>query len=167
MCSLVDWLDKRHAPDYAGLLILGIPLPLVNAILAGLLEFIPNVGPTLSVIPPVLLALSEEPWKIVAVIALYFGIQQVESLVIVPLVMKSQASLLPAVTLVAVVFFGSFFGFLGVFLAVPLVIVFQTWIKEVLVEDVLNNWQENKQDNHKQKVLAVVDGKSESSVENS
>lgn len=81
--------------------------------------------------------------------------------------MKSQASLLPAVTLVAVVFFGSFFGFLGVFLAVPLVIVFQTWIKEVLVEDVLNNWQENKKDNYEQKVLAVVDGKSESSVENS
>jgi predicted PurR-regulated permease PerM len=153
--------------SYVGLLILGIPLPLVNAILAGLLEFIPNVGPTLSVIPPALLALNEEPWKIAAVIALYFGIQQVESLVIVPLVMKSQASLLPAVTLVAVVFFGSFFGFLGVFLAVPLVIVFQTWIKEVLVEDILNNWQENKKDNQEQKVLAVVNGKSESSVENS
>ncbi|ACC81566.1 AI-2E family transporter [Nostoc punctiforme] len=153
--------------SYVGLLILGVPLPLVNAILAGLLEFIPNVGPTLSVIPPALLALSEEPWKIAAVVALYFGIQQVESLIIVPLVMKSQASLLPAVTLVAVVFFGSFFGFLGVFLAVPLVIVFQTWIKEVLVEDVLNNWQENKKDNHEEKVLAVVDGKSESSVENS
>jgi predicted PurR-regulated permease PerM len=122
-------------------LILGIPLPLVNAILAGLLEFIPNVGPTLSVIPPALLALSEQPWKIAAVIALYFGIQQVESLVIVPLVMKSQASLLPAVTLVAVVFFGSFFGFLGVFLAVPLVIVLQTWIEEALVKDVLNKWQ--------------------------
>lgn len=129
--------------SYIGLLILGIPLPLVNAILAGLLEFIPNVGPTLSVIPPALLALSEAPWKILAVIALYFGIQQVESLVIVPLVMKSQASLLPAVTLVAVIFFGSFFGFLGVFLAVPLVIVLQIWIKEVLVEDILNHWQKN------------------------
>ncbi|BAB77020.1 AI-2E family transporter [Anabaena sp. FACHB-709] len=129
--------------SYIGLLILGIPLPLVNAILAGLLEFIPNVGPTLSVIPPALLALSEAPWKILAVIALYFGIQQVESLVILPLVMKSQASLLPAVTLVAVVFFGSFFGFLGVFLAVPLVIVLQIWIKEILVEDVLNHWQKN------------------------
>jgi predicted PurR-regulated permease PerM len=126
--------------SYVGLLILGIPLPLINAILAGLLEFIPNVGPTLSVIPPALLALGEPPWKIAAVVALYFGIQQVESLIIVPFVMKSQASLLPAVTLLAVVVFGSFFGFLGVFLAVPLVIVCQVWIKEVLVKDVLNNW---------------------------
>jgi predicted PurR-regulated permease PerM len=57
--------------------------------------------------------------------------------------MKSQASLLPAVTLIAVVLFGSFFGFLGVFLAVPLVIVFQIWIQELLVKDILNNWQEN------------------------
>jgi predicted PurR-regulated permease PerM len=127
--------------SYIGLLILQVPLPLVNAVLAGLLEFIPNVGPTLSVIPPALLALSEAPWKAGAVIALYFGIQQIESLVIVPLVMKSQASLLPAVTLVSVVFFGSFFGFLGVFLAVPLVIVLQIWIIELLVKDILNHWQ--------------------------
>lgn len=129
--------------SYIGLLILTVPLPLVNAILAGLLEFIPNVGPTLSVIPPALLALSEAPWKAAAVLALYFGIQQVESLVIVPLVMKSQASILPAVTLVSVVFFGTFFGFLGVFLAVPLAIVFQIWIQEMLVKDILNNWHKN------------------------
>jgi predicted PurR-regulated permease PerM len=131
--------------SYVGLLILRVPLPLVNAALAGILEFIPNIGPTLSVVPPALLALSDAPWKAAAVIALYFGIQQVESLIVVPLVMKSQVSLLPAVTLLAVVFFGSFFGFLGVFLAVPLVIVFQIWIKEVLVNDIFNHWQSSKE----------------------
>ncbi|BAZ09015.1 hypothetical protein NIES4071_08210 [Calothrix sp. NIES-4071] len=142
--------------SYVGLLLLNVPLPLVNAALAGLLEFIPNVGPTLSVIPPTLLALSQAPWKAAAVIALYFGIQQVESLIVVPLVMKTQASLQPAVTLVAVVIFGSFFGFLGVFLAVPLVIVLQTWIQEVLVKDVLNNWQYSKKYRRKQKVLIAT-----------
>jgi len=147
--------------SYIGLLILKVPLPLVNAILAGLLEFIPNVGPTLSVIPPALLGLSEAPWKLAAVVALYFGIQQVESLIVVPLVMRSQASLLPAVTLVSVVFFGRFFGFLGVFLAVPLVIVLQTWIEEVLVKDVLNNWQENKKDNREEKALSAANSKRE------
>ncbi len=126
--------------SYVGLSILQIPSPLVNAILAGFLEFIPNLGPTLSVIPPLLFSLGDAPWKPVAVVLLYFGIQQIESLVIVPLVMKSQASLLPAVTLLAVVIFGSFFGFLGVFLAVPLVIVCQIWIHEVLVKDILNYW---------------------------
>ncbi|MGI8501779.1 MAG: AI-2E family transporter [Hassallia sp.] len=146
--------------SYIGLLILKVPLPLVNAILAGLLEFIPNVGPTLSVIPPALLALNEAPWKLAAVVALYFGIQQVESLIVVPLVMRTQASLLPAVTLVSVVFFGKFFGFLGVFLAVPLVIVLQTWIKEVLVKDVLNNWQDKK-DNREEKALSAANSKGE------
>ncbi len=146
--------------SYIGLSLLNVPLPLVNAALAGLLEFIPNVGPTLSVIPPALLALSEAPWKAAAVVALYFGIQQIESLVIVPLVMKSQASLQPAVTLIAVVIFGSFFGLLGVFLAVPLVIVVQIWIQEILVKDILDNWQENKRYNRIQKILIAANGKS-------
>ncbi|MBD2363032.1 AI-2E family transporter [Anabaena minutissima FACHB-250] len=127
--------------SYIGLSILGVPLALINAILAGLLEFIPNVGPTLSVFPPALLALADSPWKAVAVVVLYFIIQQVESLIIVPWVMKTQVSLLPAVTLLSVVIFGTFFGFLGVFLAVPLVIVLQIWIQEVLVKDILNNWK--------------------------
>ncbi|MDM9379684.1 AI-2E family transporter [Chlorogloeopsis sp. ULAP01] len=152
--------------SYFGLLILGVPLPLVNAALAGLLEFIPNVGPTLSTIPPALLALGVAPWKAVAVIALYFGIQQIESLVVLPLIMESQVSLLPAVTLVAVVIFGSFFGFLGVFLAVPLVIVLQIWIKEVLVKDILNHWQGNKKE-HFEDESDVNDSKSNSTFENS
>lgn len=146
--SLVGWIRGTLLAmlvialmSYIGLLILGVPLPLINALLAGLLEFIPNIGPTLSVIPPALLALNESPWKSLAVIILYFGIQQVESLILVPLVMESQVSLLPAVTLSAVVIFGSFFGFLGVFLAVPLVIILQIWIKEVLVKDILDQWQ--------------------------
>ena len=127
--------------SYISLLILGVRLPLINAIIAGLLEFIPNVGPTLSLIPPLLLALLDAPWKALAVVAIYIGIQQVESLIVVPLVMKSQVSLLPVVTLLAVVVFANFFGFLGLFLAIPLVLVLQTFIQEILVKDVLNNWQ--------------------------
>ncbi|GAB1545243.1 AI-2E family transporter [Scytonema sp. NUACC21] len=156
--SLVGWIKGTLLTmfliaclSYVGLLILGVRLPLVNALLAGLLEFIPNVGPTLSLIPPLLLALLDAPWKAAAVVALYFGIQQVESLIVVPLVMKSQVSLLPAVTILAVVVFAQFFGFLGLFLAIPLVIVFQIAIKEILVKDVLNNWQEGIKDKRNQK----------------
>ncbi len=129
--------------SYISLLILGVRLPLINAIIAGLLEFIPNVGPTLSLIPPLLLALLDAPWKALAVVAIYIGIQQVESLIVVPLVMKSQVSLLPVVTLLAVVVFANFFGFLGLFLAIPLVLILQTFIQEILVKDVLNNWHLN------------------------
>jgi predicted PurR-regulated permease PerM len=145
--SLIGWIKGTlltmlavASLSYIGLLILQVPLPLVNAVIAGLLEFIPNLGPTLSVIPPVLLALLDTPWKAVAVVALYFVIQQFESLLILPLVMESQASILPAVTLIAVIISASFFGFLGVFLAVPLAIVFQIWIHEVIVKDILNHW---------------------------
>lgn len=123
-----------------GLALIGVPLPTVNALIAGLLTTIPNVGPALSVVPPALIGLAVEPWMAVAVVALYFVIQQFEGLVLTPLVMKQQASLLPAITLVAQVISAIFFGFLGLFLALPLVIVIQIWAKELLVKDILDHW---------------------------
>ncbi len=155
--SLVGWIRGTlfdmfviAGLSYIGLLILQVPLPLVNSLLAGLLEFIPNLGPTLSVIPPMLLALLDAPWKAGVVLVLYLLIQQFESLILVPLVMQQAVSLLPAFTLLAVVVFASFFGFLGLFLAIPLLIVFQIWLKEVLVKDVLNKWQGDAKDNQGQ-----------------
>jgi predicted PurR-regulated permease PerM len=86
--SLVKWIRGTLIAmatisvfSYVGLLILGVPLPLVNALIAGLLEFISNVGLTISVVPPALLALLDAPWKSLAVIGLYILIQQFESLV--------------------------------------------------------------------------------------
>lgn len=131
--------------SYIGLLILGVPLPLVNAILAGLLEFIPNLGPTLSVVPPLLLALLGSPLKAVGVLILYFLIQQFESLVLVPILMKREVSLMPLFTLLSVVVFSAFFGLLGLFLAVPLLIVLQIWLQEVLVKDIMDTWQNRSQ----------------------
>jgi len=147
--SLVGWIrgvliamSVISIVSYIGLLILGVPLPLVNALLAGLLEFIPNLGPTLSLIPPTLLAFLDAPWKSIAVIILYVLIQQFESLVLVPFVMEREVSILPLFTILSVVIFSSFFGFLGLFLAVPLLIISQIWLQEVLVKDILNPWQE-------------------------
>ncbi len=127
-----------------GLKIIGVPLPAVNAVLAGCLTFIPNVGPLLSVIPPVLMGLSISPVKAAGVLILYLAIQQIEGTVLTPMVMKRQVSLLPAVTLMAQVIFAVWFGFLGLFLALPLVVVTQVWIKEVLVEDILDRWSRPK-----------------------
>jgi predicted PurR-regulated permease PerM len=123
-----------------GLFALGIPLALVNALLAGVLTFIPNLGPVLSVIPPAALGLLENPWKALAVIILYIVIQQVESNILTPLVMQHQVSLLPAITLLSQVAFAVFFGLLGLFLALPIVIVAQVWLKEILIKDILNTW---------------------------
>ncbi|MBD1821621.1 AI-2E family transporter [Cyanobacteria bacterium FACHB-DQ100] len=125
------------------LLILGVPLVLANALLAGLLEAIPNVGPVLSVIPPIAVALLDAPWKAVAVLIVYILIQQLEQYLLVPFVMSRQVALLPAVTLISQVVFAIAFGFLGLFLAIPLVIVGQIWIRETLVHDVLDRWRKD------------------------
>lgn len=126
--------------SWIGLLILQIPAALANALLAGLLTFIPNVGPTLSVIPPMAIALLDAPWKAGAILILYVLIQQVETNVLTPAVMERQVSLLPAVTLLSQLVFAVFFGFLGLFLALPLVVIGQVWLKEVLIKDVLDHW---------------------------
>ncbi len=127
--------------SFVGLLILGIPLALSQAMLAGVLTFIPNIGPTLSVLSPMAIALIEAPWKAFAVLILYIIIQQLESNVLTPIVMAQQVSLLPAVTLLSQLFFATFFGFLGLLLSLPLTVVGQIWFKEVIIKDVLDNWE--------------------------
>jgi predicted PurR-regulated permease PerM len=126
-----------------GLSILGIKAALALAILAGFLNLIPNLGPTISVIPAMAIALLDDPWKVVAVLILYFVIQQVESNFITPIVMAQQVSLLPAITLIAQLFFVTFFGFLGLFLALPLTVVAKIWLQEILIKDVLDEWGNN------------------------
>ncbi len=83
--SLVSWIRGILIDMFViglvsaiGLWLLGVPLVLANSALAGLLEAIPNVGPTLSVIPPMAVALLDAPWKAGAVLILYVLIQQLE-----------------------------------------------------------------------------------------
>lgn len=123
-----------------GLWVLGVDLVLANALIAGLLEAIPNIGPTLSLMPPMAIALLDAPWKAVAVLILYILIQQLEQYLLVPAVMAKQLSLAPAVTLLSQIVFAIFFGFLGLLLALPLMVIGQIWVKEVLVKDILDRW---------------------------
>ena len=126
--------------SFISLLVLKIPLALAQAVLAGILTFIPNIGPMLSVIPPMAIAIIDNPLKSLAVLITYIIIQQVESNILTPLIMARQVSLLPAFTLLAQVFFTTFFGFLGLFLALPLAVVGQIWFEEVVIRDILDNW---------------------------
>ncbi|MEH2393155.1 MAG: AI-2E family transporter [Nostoc sp.] len=126
-----------------GLSILAVKAALALGVLAGFLNLIPNLGPTLSVVPAMAIALLDEPWKALAVLILYFFIQQIESNFITPIVMAHQVSLLPAVTLISQLFFVTFFGFLGLFLALPLTVVAKIWVQEVLIKDVLDQWGNN------------------------
>lgn len=126
--------------SWIGLSILGVRLAFANGVIAGLLNFIPNIGPTLSVVLPISVALLDAPWKAGAVVILYIIIQQFESNFLTPLVMAQQVSLLPAISLLAQVFFTTAFGSLGLVMSLPLTVVSQVWIKEVLVKDVLDQW---------------------------
>ncbi|NJN71416.1 MAG: AI-2E family transporter [Limnothrix sp. RL_2_0] len=139
--------------SYIGLSLLGLSLALPQAILAGLLTFIPNIGPALSVVPPIMIALLEDPWKVWAVIILYFAIQQIEGNLLTPWVMARQVALLPAVTLLAQVLFAVSLqlGFLGLFLALPLTVIAQVLVREILIKDILDPWRGSAED-------AVVEG---------
>ncbi|WOD40225.1 AI-2E family transporter [Nodosilinea sp. E11] len=121
----------------AGLWMLDIPFALANGILAGLLAFIPNLGPLISVLPPVALALLESPWKAIAVVVLYLVIYQVAGRWLTARVMPRRVALLPAVTLLAQIFFTAFFGLLGLVLALPLTLIIQQWLKAFWFERVL------------------------------
>ena len=123
-----------------GLSVLQVRSALALGVLAGFLNLIPNLGPTLSVFPAMAIALLDSPWKPLAVLVLYFFIQQAESNFITPMVMAHQLSLLPAVTLISQLFFVTFFGFLGLFLALPLTVVAKIWVQEIVVKDVLDQW---------------------------
>jgi predicted PurR-regulated permease PerM len=135
-----------------GLSILQVKAALALGILAGFMNLIPNLGPTMSVVPAVAIALLDTPWKCVGVLILYFFIQQTESNFITPVVMAQQVSLLPAVTLISQLFFVTFFGFLGLFLALPLTVVAKIWVQEVLIKDVLDQWGKEE---HHTKIIPV------------
>ena len=116
-------------------------LVVANALLAGLLNVIPNVGPTLSTIFPISVALLVSPWKALAVLGLYVVVQNLESYVITPSVMHHQVKLLPGLTLAAQFLFTVLFGPLGLLLALPLAVCLQVVIRNVLIRDVLDGWR--------------------------
>ncbi len=127
-----------------GLAVLQVRLVLVHALIAGLLNFIPNIGPATSVIFPLSIAVLESPWKIVGVLSWYFIIQNIETYWLSPTVMARQVSLLPAVTLTAQIFFARTFGIMGLLLALPLTVVAKTWIEEAIFKDILDTWDSKK-----------------------
>ena len=124
-----------------GLSILGVKLVIANALLAGMLNIIPNVGPVISTIFPMSVALLDEPWKALAVLGMYIFIQNLESYLITPSVMHHQVKLLPGLTLTAQFIFTVMFGPIGLILALPLAVVLQVLIKEVVVHDLLDPWK--------------------------
>jgi predicted PurR-regulated permease PerM len=116
---------------YIGLLLLQMPYALPLAVLAGLLEVVPNLGPTISAIPALIIGLSRSPFLFFANLSLYFIVQQLENNLIVPLVMKKAVNLNPLVTLLSLLIGGNIAGFLGILLAVPITLTVETILMEM------------------------------------
>jgi len=114
--------------------LIGIPFALLLGVFSGLVSFIPFVGPAISVIPPMLLALIGDPIDALWVVLAYAGIQTIESYLIYPLVMSRAVSLHPAVVMFALLIMGTLFGFVGVLLAVPLVTALHVLLRELWIE---------------------------------
>lgn len=121
-----------------GLWLLGLPSALVLGLLAGLLEFIPFLGPILSAVPGVLLALAISPDLALAVLLLYVIVQQFEGYVLTPLVQQYAVELPGVILLFSLLGFGILFGTLGVILAAPLTVVTYVLVKRLYVIETLH-----------------------------
>jgi len=110
---------------YIGLTLLRVDFALPLAVLAALLEMVPMIGPIISAVPAILVAVTISPFLGLSVAALYFVIQQLENHLIVPWIMKKSVGLSPILIIVSFMIGGRFEGVVGAILAVPTVLVIQ------------------------------------------
>jgi predicted PurR-regulated permease PerM len=122
-----------------GVYMLGVPLAPFLGLIAGLFEFVPVVGPIAASIPAILVGLTIDPWTAVYVGLLYLAVNQIEGLWLVPVLQEKALALPAAATLVGVVLFGTLLGFLGVLLAVPLLLVLTVTVRMLYIEDILEH----------------------------
>jgi predicted PurR-regulated permease PerM len=125
------------------LMLIGMPLALFLALQAGLLAFIPIIGPVIAGIVIVLVGLSSSMTMGLYGLGAYLVIQLVESNLLMPVVQERAVRLPPAFTLGFQLLFGYLFGFLGLALAVPIAAVGKVFVQELYVKDRLGgSWDE-------------------------
>lgn len=113
---------------YIGLLLLGVKYALPLGIIAGLLEAIPSIGPTIAAIPAFFVGFSQYPLLGLFTVIMSIAIQQFENHLIVPMVMKRVIGIHPILTLIVLVVGGRYGGVLGALFAIPLTLVIDTII---------------------------------------
>jgi len=121
----------------AGLWVIELPAALALGLLAGLLAFVPFVGPVVAIVPALLIALTQGAAPVIWVIALYAGVQFLEGNFVTPLVQERTVALPPAMLLTAQLVGGILFGLIGVLLATPLAVAVIVLVQTLYVEDVL------------------------------
>ena len=145
--TLVKWVVGRLVSmavvgvlTVVGLGLLGMPMAAVLGLFAGLVTFIPNIGPVVSMVPAILLAfLNGGPHMALYVLLLYLGTQTLESAAVSPVVQQRLISLPPALVLVGQLVIGAFTGLLGLTLATPIIAMAVVLVKMLYVQDVLGD----------------------------
>lgn len=111
--------------NYIGLLIIGIPFALPLAILAGLLEIIPYIGPIIAAIPAIIIGFGISPVIGLAVAGLALLIQQLESYILIPRVMEKSVGVNPVITLFSLAVGFRVAGIVGMIISIPIIISLQ------------------------------------------
>lgn len=119
--------------------LLGMPVALSLGLFAGIVTFVPYIGPIIAVVPAILLALLQGPTMVLYVLLLYGGIQFVESYFLTPLVQQEAVSVPPVLTISGQVMLGVLFGTLGLVFATPLMAAIMVLVKRFYVEDTLQD----------------------------
>lgn len=119
---------------YVALLIVGIDYALALALIAGLLEFIPYVGPFVGAAPAVLVAFGQSPILALIVIAVYLVNQQIQNSIIVPKIVQRTTGINPIVSIIVVLIGGKLAGIAGVVLALPVTIIVDSFFQDFFKE---------------------------------
>lgn len=115
---------------YIGLIVLGVELALPLAVIAGLLELVPNIGPTIAAIPAVMVAFAIHPFLALSTAALYFLIQFLENNLLVPKIMQKAVGVNPLLSILALMIGFKMAGAMGAILAIPTIIIIQSVVRE-------------------------------------
>ena len=117
-----------------GFWLIGLPYPLVLAVLAGAMEIVPYFGPTLAAIPAILVAVSTDPALLIWVLVVICAVQFIENNLLVPRIMDQSVGVHPVVTILALAGFGSLMGVAGVILAIPLAAIVQLLLQRFVLQ---------------------------------
>jgi predicted PurR-regulated permease PerM len=124
---------------WIGLTVIGLDYAIFFAVLSALLVVVPYFGAIAGAVPPVLFALTDSPGKAILALVVYLAVQQFESNITIPLVMSQRTRMHPAMIAIGVVVVGQLFGFVGLFVAVPILSLLVITTEEFWVKPIEEN----------------------------
>ncbi len=128
------------ALTWLGLHFLKVPLALLSALVCGVLTFIPTIGPSAASVLPIAISLLISPALMVEVLILRIVLQNLEALILTPILLRKTVNLLPTFALTSQLSLGVLLGLPGVLLALPLAVMLQVIIKRIIVIQVMDRW---------------------------